>query len=901
MSTLTRLKRAFRFPWRDRDQIREEVDEEIGFHLDMRAEELVRRGVPEEEARAVARREFGDLDVARRALYRTDETLERERRRSDRLGELWQDLAFGARQLRRRPAFTAAAVLTLALGIGANTAVFSLVDAVLLRDLPYPAPERLVRVTNHWQDEPEGALSPAEYLDYAERLRSLDGMGVYAVQTANLTGDGSPERLRAGFLSAGLIPTLGVAPEAGRSFAAAEDAPGGDPVVVLSHGLWTRRYGASRDVVGRSIRVNGVATTVIGVMPAGFRLPRDLEEGEDTELFLPLGIDRASATERGSHFLEGVGRLRAGVARETADREIAALAAGFTRDFPDDYSAEMRFGAGMVPLRDAVLGEAVPIIALLLGAVALVLLIACANVANLLLARVDARRRELAVRAALGAGRGRLVRQLLAESALLAALGAAAGVLLAAWAVRAVPLVKMVEMPSVGPVGMAPRVLAFALGTTLLSLLFFGLAPALKASRGPLYETLKESGRAGAGGMGRRRMRGALVSAEVAVAVVLLLGATLLIRSLLALYGVDPGFRTQGVLTLRVSLPAASYEDDARVVGGFGEMLRRVEAVPGVLDAGGVTNLPLASKLGDLNFEIEGRPVPEGATSRRADWQVVTPGYLRAVGMRLMSGRGIEPGDDERAPGAVVINESLARLYWPDSSPIGRRFKLGGEAGPGWVTIVGVVRDVRHAALGEPPRPEMYIPHAQFRFWNGGGAARSLTLAIRGRGDPSALAAPVRAAIHAMDPELPLADVRTLDEVRRESVAQPRFLAFLLGAFAATALLLAVTGIYGTLAYLVAQRTYEMGVRMALGAHPSAIRGLIVRQGLVITLAGVIVGVPAAFALSRVLSHLLYRVAPTDAATFIAVPCVLALTALAAAYFPARRATRVDPIIALRG
>ncbi|MET0397799.1 MAG: ABC transporter permease [Longimicrobiaceae bacterium] len=901
MSAFRRVPRAFRFPWRTRDQIRAEVDEEVRFHLDMRTEALVRAGMPEAEARARAGTEFGDVDEARRSLCRAEEGMERGRRRSEWLAELGQDLAFGARQLRLRPGFAAAAVLTLALGIGANTAVFSIVDATLLRGLPYPAAERLVRLSNRWNDEPAGDLSPAEFFDYRDRLRSPEAVGAYAVASANLTGDGEPERLRAGYLSAGVIPALGVAPAAGRAFSAGEDAPGGDGVAVLSHGLWTRRFGASPEVLGRRLLLDGAPRVVVGVMPAGFRLPRDLEEGEDTEVFLPLALGPELAAQRGSHFLEGVARLRPGTTVAAADREIAAVAAGFSRDYPDDYPAEMRFAAGMVPLREAVLGRTRPVLAPLLGAVALVLLIACANVANLLLVRVDGRRRELAVRAALGAGRGRLVRQLLAEAALLAGLGGGIGVLLAAWAVRAVPLLEMAELPSAGPVRMDPAVLGFALGASLLSLLVFGVAPALHASRGQVHASLKENGRSGTGGVRRRRFRSALVAGEVALAVVLLLGAGLLVRSLAALYGVDPGFRTGGVLTLRVSLPESGYPDDARVVGAFREMLRRVGDVPGVDAAGAVTNLPLASTLGDLNFEMEGQPVPDGAVSPRADWQAVTPGYLRALGMQVLAGRGIEARDDERAPGAVVINESLARRYWPGRSPLGARFTLGGEAGPGMVTVVGVVRDVRHAALGEPPRAEMYVPHAQFRFWNGGGAARSLTLAVHTPGDPARLAGPVREAIRALDPELPLADVRTLDQVRGESVARPRFLALLLGAFAAVALVLAVVGIYGTLAYLVAQRTYEMGVRMALGARPASIRRLVVGQGMAMTLAGVAVGVAAALGLTRLLAHLLYGVTATDAATFVVVPVGLALAAGVAAYVPARRATRVDPLVALRG
>jgi putative ABC transport system permease protein len=875
-----------------------DVDDELAFHVEMRTRDLIAGGMDPRSARAEALRRFGDVERVRREVERVDRGTERRRERLEWWGGLGHDFRYALRALGKRPGFTLVAVLTLALGIGANTAIFSVINGVLLRPLPYGEPERVVQLVNHWEGTTAGDLSPLEFFDYRERLRSFQSLGAYAVGPVNLTGGDAPERLRAGHLSASMFPALGVAPALGRAFAEEEDAPGTGDVVVLGHGLWARRFGASPGVLGEPILVNGRQRVVVGVMPPEFRLPLDLAEDEAAELFLPLGMDRTSVPNRGSHFLRSAGRLRPGISPAEAAREAAAVAERFVREYPEDYPAAMRFGATVVPMREAVLGDVRGVLLVLFGAVGLVLLIACTNVAHLLMLRADARRRELAVRTALGASRGRVVRQLLVESTVLGLLGGVAGVALAAAAVGMIPLLQPPDLPRLSEVRLDWTVVAFAAGVSLLAALLFGVAPALAAGRAEVYSVLRESGRTSTPDAGRRRFRAGLVVAEVALAVVLLLGAGLLIRSLAALNRVDPGFRPEEVLTLRLSLPSADYPENERVVGFYRELLDRLAARPGVVAAGAVTNLPLASTLGDLGFDIAGRTVPEGEARPRADWQAVTPGYFEAVGMRLVRGRGIEPRDDEQAPGVVVISESVASRYWPGADALGERIQLPGE--PGWVTVVGIAGDVRHAALDQPPRPELYVPHAQFRSWNGGTAVRSMAVAIRTAGDPLALAPAVRAEIRAMDANLPVAELRGLAQIRAESVAQPRFVALLLGAFAAVAVALAALGVYGTLAYLVAQRTGEIGVRMALGACAAGILRLVVAQGVGLALLGVLLGLSAGFALTRLLEQQLYGVRATDAVTFVAVPVVLLLVAFAASYLPARRATRIDPLVAIR-
>jgi putative ABC transport system permease protein len=877
-----------------------DVEDELAFHLAMRVEDLMKQGVSEVEARARARREFGDVEAIRREMREIGRARQQRARRARGWESLAQDVRIAARGLRRSPGFTLVAVLTLALGIGANAALFSILDAVLLRPLPYASEERVIRVFNHWEGTARADLSPAEYLDLREQVGSLQALGVYADGWANLTGGDRPERVRAAYLSASLFPVLGVGAVAGRTFTEAEDAPGAAPVVVLGHALWSRRFAADPGVLGREIRVDGEPAIVVGVMPPGFALPGELAHGESSDVYLPLRIDRVGIPNRGSHFLQGVARLRPGVTLAGARRELAAVAAGFVRDFPGDYPASMGFGTDAVPVRDAVLGQVRPVLLLLMGAVGVVLLIACVNLASLLLARADARRRELAVRRALGAGRGRLVRLLLTESLLLSLAGGAVGLAIGGGLLGLLPLVHAPDLPRLDQVGIDGGALAFTVGVAILTTLLFGLAPALSAASREAEPVLRESGRGATIGRARRRVRAALVSGQVALAAVLLISAGLLLRSLISLQHVDPGYRTDGVLTAQLSLPASDYPDDREVVEFYRTLLQRLRALPGVVSAGAVTSLPLATSLGDLNFRVEGREIPQGDVSPRADWQAVTPGYFETLGMRLVRGRGLEPHDDARAPGVAVINEAVARRYWPGRDPLGQRLLLGGGAGPGWVTVVGIVADVRHGSLRDEPEPQMYIPHAQFRFWNAGGAARSLSLVLRTLGDPMAQSGALRQRVSELDPNLTVSEVRTLSSVRSESVARPRFVTLLLGLFATLAALLAAVGIYGLVAYQVTLRIPEIGIRMALGARASSIVRLVLRQGLVLAVAGLLVGVLGALAATRLLAHLLFGVAALDPVTFLSIPLLLVAVALLASWLPARRAARLDPVTVLR-
>jgi putative ABC transport system permease protein len=812
---------------------------------------------------------------------------------------MMHDLRYALRSLLRAPGFAVVAVITLALGVGANAAIFAVVDGVLLRPLPYDEPERLVRIMNHWQGSPEADLSPAEYFDYAEQTRGLAAIGALATGSVVVTGGDAPERVSATFAAASLLDALGTPARLGRRYRAEEDRPGAGGAAILMDGFWRRRYGADPDIVGRSIVVNGQPVTVVGVMPPTFRTPLDHASAQPTEIVLPLGIDRATVTNRGSHFLAGYARLAPGMSIAAADAAIADVASRFVAAFPDDYPTEMAFGVSLVPLHDDVVGPVRTPFLVLLGAVGFVLLIACANVASLLLSRADERSRELAVRAALGAGRRRLVRQLAAESLVLAALGGAAGVLLAVWGISALVSLRPPGIPRLDAVAIDVRLIGFALLATAATALLFGMVPALQASRPDLYRALREGGRGGTTGRAATRFRRGLVVGELALALVLLAGAGLLGRSLRALHDVDTGYATDGVLTFRLSLPAAAYPEEERVIGFFDRLTTELSALAGVHAAGGVSNLPLASALGDLNMHIEGRPVPEGDVSPRGDWQTVTPGYFDALGMRIVRGRGIEARDDADAPGVVVINRSLADAYWSGDDPIGRRYTLGGGAGPGVVTIVGIVEDIRHATLADAPRPEMYLAHAQFRFWNGGSVVRALSVAVRAD-DATSLAPAVRETVRRIDPNLPTSALQTMDEVRGASIAWPRFLTTLLALFAAVALALAAVGVYGVMSYAVAQRTREMGIRIALGARPVDVRRMVVAQGMTLALGGIALGIGATLVLARTLRALLYDVAPRDPLTLGGVSVVLALVALAACWIPARRATGADPLRALR-
>jgi putative ABC transport system permease protein len=811
-----------------------------------------------------------------------------------------KDLRDAVRALRRNPVFTAVAVLTLALGIGANTAIFSVVNGVLLRPLPYPAPEQLVAIRNVWEGNDDGAhsISPAEYFDYRDRLSAFEHLGVSALDEFNLTGAGEAERVPGARISDGVFAALGVTPALGRVFSREEDVPRSD-VVVLAYGLWQRRFGGAASAIGSRIVVDGEARTIVGVMPEGFRIPDDLSSATPAELFVPLGLDRVSVRIRVSHFLSGVGRLKRGVTPAQGNADVAAVASRFVTEFPNDYPEKMRFAARAVPLLDSVVGDVRPILTVLLGAVGFVLLIACANVAGLLLARTEARRRELAIRTALGAGRGRLVRQLLAESVVLAVSGGSLGVALAVGTTRLLVALRPPNVPRLEAIGVDGRVLLAALIASTVVGLGVGLLPAAQASRADVQSMLREGGR-GTAGSRRQTARRALVIGEVAIALVLLVGAGLMTKSFVRLLSVDPGYRVDHVLTVPVSLPAARYQEAGQVIDFFRELTARVSALPGVTTAGAVAGIPLAAERGDLGINIEGRPVPPGATRPRADWQVVTPGYFRAIGMRMLRGRGIESADLATTPGVVVINEAMARRYWPGEDPIGKRFTLGGRAGPGLVTIVGVVADVRQASLAATAEPEMYLAHTQFRFWGSGSILRSLDLVVRTAGEPGALARAVRETVASLDRQLAIGTFRTMEDVRGESVARPRFLMLLFSAFSILAFAIAVIGVYGVVAYGVAQRRRELGIRLALGARPSKLAAMVVRNGAALALVGIVSGLAVALAMTRFLSGFLFGVTPNDPATLALVVVTLGGAALVASWLPARRAARTDPVEVLR-
>ncbi|HEX6966672.1 MAG TPA: ABC transporter permease [Gemmatimonadaceae bacterium] len=811
-----------------------------------------------------------------------------------------QDLRDALRSLKRSPGVTLMIVLTLGLGLGGATAIFSVVNGVLLRPLPYPEPHAVVRIWNHFEGTPQAPLSPAEYFDYRDRVHAFAAFGGYATgEQMTLTGGEEPERVSAAYLTTGVFPALGVPPALGRAFTPDEDWPGAEKVVVLSHRLWVDRFGGSPSVIGTRITLDGEARTVIGVMPTDFRLPEDFA-GEPTQVLVPLAYDRTTVPNRGSHFLRAVARLAPGVTLERAQQEVRTVAAQFVRDYPDAYPAGMHFSASVLSLHQDVLGAVRPALLVLLGAVGLLLLIACANVAGLLLSRADARRREFAVRAALGAGRMRLVRQLLAESLALAILGGALGVLIAYWGTHALVAAQPGDIPRMSGVGLDVRVLGFAFALSLATGLAFGLVPALRAGRSDVQASLREGGRGPTAGAGRQRGQRLLVVAETALTLMLLIGAGLLARSFVNLRNVNPGFRSEHVLTARVTLPDANYPTPAAVTRFYRRLVDRLGELPAVNAAGAVSFLPLATTLGDLNVHIEGRSVPEGDVSPRGYWLVVTPGYFRALGMRMLEGRAIQATDDERAPGAVVINETMARRYWPGEDAIGKRFTLGGGAGPGVVTVVGVVDDVRHGSLDAAPKPQMYLAHAQFRMWNTHAAVTGMTLVLRTPGNPAQLTAEVRQAVHALDPNLPVSDVRTMARVVSSSIARPRFMTMLLSLFAGVALMLAAVGLYAVMAYAVSRRTHEIGIRMALGAREGEVARMVVSQGLVLALAGIAIGLMGGVALHRLIASQLFDVSATDPMTLAAVSALVAVIACVACYVPARRAARVDPVIALR-
>ena len=809
---------------------------------------------------------------------------------------LLQDLRYAIRTLLKQPAFTLVALLTLALGIGANTAIFGIVNAVLLRPLPYHEPDRIVLLWSHWTNWTKTWLSPPELADYQRQARSLEHVAAFSSTSFNLTaGPGSePLRVLAAQVQSGMFAALGATTIAGRVFTADEDRPGHERVVMLTEGLWRSQFGSDPSIVGRTIDLDATPYTVVGVLPAALRLPLDYANRAFTQIWVPLALGPTDPQERGNHGLNALGRLTPGVPLSQAQAEIDTITRGFQQQYPNNY--DTAFGLTLVPAPLEVFGDVRPALLVLLLAVGAVLLIACANVANLLLARSEGRQKELALRLALGAGRHRIVRQLLTESMLLAVVGGVAGAALAYGLTQALVALDPLKIPRVQDIALDGRVLAFTAAVSLVTGLLFGIAPALQSARTDLQSVLKEGGRDSHVATGW--LRRVLVIGEVAASVVLVAAALLLARSFARLLDVNAGFNPAHVLTLRTSLPSATYTDAAAMVKAYTEVGRRLRESPGVLAAGAVTGLPLASTRGDWGIRIEGRP-SDPRDNLAADWQVVTPGYFEALGTPLRGGRTFTDADRADTLLVIVINETMAKKYWPGVDAIGRRMRMGGSE---WITVVGVVADIHHRGLDMQPRPEMYRPHTQFRY---GGpeapAVSTMTWAVRTADDPRAATSYARAAIHAVDPKLGISDIATMDQVVADSTSDRRLNMLLFALLGSLALALATVGVYGVVAYSVSQRTHEIGVRMAIGARPGDVVRMMVSEGGRLAVVGVVLGSVVALAGARLIRGLLFEVSATDPLTFAAVAAALLGVAMLASYLPARRATRVDPMIALRG
>ena len=811
------------------------------------------------------------------------------------MDRLLADLTHAIRRLARAPGFATIAILTLALGIGANTAIFSLVKAVVLQPLPYADPQRLVMIWVRNLDKGETTwLAAPEIRSYGADIPAFERVAAYTDAYATLTGGMEPERVSAGLVTPGLFRTLGVPALVGRTFSSSDSAAAISNEVVLSHGLWQRRYGGRADIVGQSIQINGTARTVIGVMPPSFRLPRDYAEERPTELWTPLDFSGAG-DDWGDHSYLGFARLARSADAQAATAAMETLEERWVRE--GHWTNRSLSGRAAVPMNDFVLGDVRAALWVLLGAVGAILLIACANVANLILARSDDRHREVAVRTALGASRGRIVRQLLTESVVIAGIGGALGTAMAYAGMRALLAARPANLPRVEEMGLDLGVFGFTLVLAVVTGLVFGVAPALELSNPDLNRSLKEGGRAGTVGKARQRFRDSLAVTQMAFSVVLLIGAMLLVRSFVELRRVDLGFRTDRALTFRVVAGTQAYQQPQHVIDFARALRQRLAQLPGVQQVGATRLLPLTGTIGDWSITIEGKDKGPGENPN-GDWQVVTPGYFETMGMRIVRGRTITDDDHEKAPIVAVINETMARRYWSGEDVIGKRFHIGSANQP-WITIVGVVAPVRHNAVTETERAEMYVPHAQ---WNAAGAnvSRGLTYVVRTSGDPMGVVGYVRETVRSMDPNMPIADLRTLDDVADGALAQARFTTTLLALFAVLALTLATIGMYGVISLLVTRRRQEIGIRMALGAKPGAILGMVLRRGMTLAGVGVVLGVAGALVLTSVLASMLYGVTRFDPVTFAIVPVMLGGVALLACLVPAGRAARVAPLVALR-
>jgi putative ABC transport system permease protein len=873
---------------RQRETVINDIDREMRSHLELQVEANIRDGMSPAEARERATRSFGNVNRAVAAAY--------DVRGGGLFETLFQDIRYGGRVLAKHKAFTAVAVITLALGIGANTAIFSVVNELLLRPLPYRDAERVVML---WEVTPEGrhqnSTSRANFRSWRDQSTSFQELAVFTDQRANLTGAGEPEEVSVQYGTTELFKVLGVEPMLGRTFLP-EDAveAGKPPVVVLSYALWQRHFGGQASVVGQPITLNGTKFTVIGVMQASFQffIRQRSGSGRPAELWTVLPMPTgARANERG-RFLATVARLKDGVTVEHAANELRTIHARLSEETPQynkNWSAEV------LPLREQFFGNVRRPLWLMLGAVGFVLLIACANVANLLLSLASSREKEIAVRSALGARRSRIVRQLLTESLLLALLGSVLGLGLAWLGIKALMLISPKDLFSMRTVGLNVTVLFWTLGVSLLTGIIFGLAPALHVSRLNLNDSLKEGGKSESSqASGSRRLRSALVVSEIALAVVLLASAGLLIKSFIHLQQVDRGFDTDNVLTMVIRVPNTRYREDSQYVNFFSQALDNIRQLPTVRSAGMVNYLPLYGGLGSATgFKILGRPEPPPGQGPSTDVRVADAGYFQTMGIPLLRGRYFSDTEQKEPKHVILINEALARTYFPEEDPIGRRLDVEMFDKPTPAEIIGIVGNVRYESLVDESPPAVYFPHPDLTY-------SFMTLVIRTDGDPTAIAPAAQREIRTLDPNQPVSDIRTMNQVMSEWVARSRFNTLLLGLFAGLATLLSAVGIFGVMNYSVALRTREIGLRLAIGAQPRQVLLLVLKQGFWLTMVGVTLGLAAAFALTRLLSGLLFGVAAVDVATFATISVLLVFVSLLACYLPARRAMRIDPLTALR-
>jgi putative ABC transport system permease protein len=813
---------------------------------------------------------------------------------------LWQDLRYGARMLFKKPGFTLIAVITLALGIGANTAIFSVVNGVLLRPLPYKEPDRLVRVYSEFptMNLRKFWISPPEYLDIQKEAKSWDSIGAWATGGVNIAATGAPIRVEAANVTRSLIDMLGVQPAMGRNFTPGEDTVGGPRVAIISHGLWQRAYGGQADIVGKEIRIDARPFNVVGVMPQGYVFPPG--SNEPAEVWTPFQFDPANPGGRGSHFLNLIGRLKPGTTLDQARSEMETLMAGWKSEGRARHLLQPKFHPVlMFSLHEDVVGGAKSAVLMLLGAVAFVLLIACANVASLLLARAEARHREFAVRLALGAGRGRMLRQFLTEGMILVLLGVACGVSLAQGGLKMIMAAAPDSVPRTGDIKIDLLVLAFTLGVSTLAVFIFALAPMAQLRERNLAEWLHGSGKGVGGGASSQLLRKGLVVTEIALALVLVVGSGLMLRAFWKLRSVDLGFNPFNALSFTVDLPSSSYPVPERL--RFSQSLQsKLASIPGAKSASMASELPPLRSIDANDTDIEGyQPGPNEPSRGNVDfWNVVSDDYFKTMDIRLAEGRLFEPSDrSENTQRVVVINKALAKRYW-QGSPIGRRLSPMVSNDPNWFTVVGVVEDTKNLGVDKPAGTELYFLEPQVSTLFGGVTRQNFI--VRAEGDPSLIAGAVRAAVREADPALPIFGMQTMSDTVADSLARPRFLSLLLGAFSVISLAMAAVGIYGVMSYSVSRRTQEIGVRMALGARSSDVLMMVLGQGTKLAAIGVAIGLAGAFLLTRVMSTLLFEVSVTDPATFAAVVALLAIVTLLACYIPARRATKVDPMIALR-